>query len=125
MKLFNDKYCMDETNVCITWKCVCENNDVIKVCMHIRDESHKHESILFGFPGRCDDAIVINYCILYAKYYIYLEKLKENKNQNTFNIDFLGYLSKLKYILKTEKSICTHNNQSIKFNKFNFIYDNL
>ncbi len=63
--------------------------------------------------------------ILYAKHYVYLEKLKENKNQNTFNIDFLGYLSKLKCILKIEKSICTHNNQSIKFNKFNFIYDNL
>ncbi len=49
--------------------------------LNIRDESHIHESILFGFPGRSDDAIVINYCILYAKHYIYLEKLKENKNQ--------------------------------------------
>ncbi len=66
--------------------------------LNIRDESHIHESILFGFPGRSDDAIVINYCILYAKHYIYIEKLKENKNQNTFNIDFLGYLFKLKYI---------------------------
>ncbi len=74
---------------------------------------------------RSDDTIVINYCILCAKQYIYLEKLKENKNQNTLNIDFLGYLSKLKYILKIEKSICIHDNQSIKFNKFNFKYDNL
>ncbi len=92
--------------------------------LNIRDESYIHESILFGFPGR-SDAIVINYCILYAKHYIYLEKLKENKNQNTLNIDFLGYVSKLKYILKIEKSICIHNNQSIKFNEFNFIDDNL
>ncbi len=89
------------------------------------DQSHIHESILFGFPGRSDDAIVINYCILYAKQYIYLEKLKENKNQNALNIDFLGYLSNLKYILKIEKSICIHSNQSIKFDKFNFIYDKL
>ncbi len=89
------------------------------------NELHIHESILFGFPGKSDDVIVINYCILYAKHYIYLEKLKENKNQNKLNIDFLGYLSKLKYILKIEKSLCIHNNQSIKFNKFNFIYDNL
>ncbi len=89
----------------------------------IRAESHIHETILFGFPGRRDDAIVINYCILYAKDYIYLEKPKENNNRNTLNIDFLGYLSKLKYILKKKKKpIC---NQSIKFNKFNFIYDNL
>ncbi len=68
-----------------------------------RDESYIHESFLFGFPERSDNAIVINYCILYAKHYIYLEKRKENKNQNTLNIDFLGYLSKLKYILKIEK----------------------
>ncbi len=93
--------------------------------LNIRDESHIHISILFGFPGRNDDAIVINYCILYAKQYIYLEKRKENKNHNTLNIDFLGYLSKLKYILKIEKRTCIHNNQSIKFNKFNCIYDNL
>ncbi len=93
--------------------------------LNIRHESHIHKSILFGFPGRSDDAIVINYCILYAKHYIYLEKLKENEKQNTFNIDFLGYLSQLKYILKIEKSICIHNNQSIKFNKFNFMYDNM
>ncbi len=37
-----------------------------------------HESILLGFPGTNNDVIVINYCILYAKYYIYLEKLKQN-----------------------------------------------
>ncbi len=35
--------------------------------LNIRDELHIHESILFGFPGRNDDAIVINYYILYAK----------------------------------------------------------
>ncbi len=70
----------------------------------IRAESHIHETILFGFPGRRDDAIVINYCILYAKDYIYLEKPKENNNRNTLNIDFLGYLSKLKYILKIKKN---------------------
>ncbi len=65
------------------------------------------------------------YCILYAKQHTYLEKFKENKNENTINIDFLRSLSKLKYILKIEKSICIHINQRIKFNKFNFIYDNL
>ncbi len=61
-----------------------------------------HESILFGFPGRSDDAIVINYCILCAKQYIYLEKRKENKNQNTFNIDLLGYQAKI-YIKNRKK----------------------
>ncbi len=49
--------------------------------LNIRDESHIHESILFGFPGRSDDAIVINYCILYAKHYIYLENLKKKRTK--------------------------------------------
>ncbi len=40
-------------------------------------------------------------------------------------IDFFGYLSHLKYILKIEKGICIHKNQSIKFDKCNVIYDNL
>ncbi len=32
IKLFNDKYCMDERNVCATWRAMCENNDdVIRV----------------------------------------------------------------------------------------------
>ncbi len=34
IKLFNDKYCMDERNVYATWMCKCENNeDVIRVCL--------------------------------------------------------------------------------------------
>ncbi len=39
--------------------------------------------------------------------------------------DFLGYLSYIKYILKVEESICTNNNQRLKFDKFNIIYENL
>ncbi len=47
----------------------------------IRDESHIHESILFGFPGRSDYAIVINYCILYAKHCIYRKKHMYSQNR--------------------------------------------
>ncbi len=37
MKLFNDEYDKDESNVFATWKCMCENNeDVITVCMPIK-----------------------------------------------------------------------------------------
>ncbi len=42
-------------------------------------EENIHESILFGFHESSDNAIVINYCILYAKQYIYLEKLNDKK----------------------------------------------
>ncbi len=60
--------------------------------------------------------------MLYAKHYIFIEKLKENSNQNGLDIDFFGYI---KNILKIEKGICIHNNQSTKFAKFNVKYDNL
>ncbi len=43
---------------------------------NMRDYPHIHDS---------DDAIAINYCILYAKYFIYREKLN---NQNILTIDF-------------------------------------
>ncbi len=46
---------------------------------NIRMEEHIHESILFGFSESSDNVIVINYCILYAKQYIYLEKLNNKK----------------------------------------------
>ncbi len=42
---------------------------------NIREANHIHESILFGFPMGSDGVIVINHSMLYAKYYIYLEKL--------------------------------------------------
>ncbi len=59
------------------------------------------ESILFSFPGDSDDAIPINCCTLYAKHFIYREKIN---NQNMLTIDFLAYLSDLKYTLKIEKT---------------------
>ncbi len=61
-------------------------------------------TIIFRFPWRCNDAIVINCCILYTNKFLYLEKPKDNKEQNALNIDFLGYMSQLKYKLKIEKN---------------------
>ncbi len=90
------------------------------ICFNIRDEPYIYESIRFGFPWNSDDAIFINYCMLYTKHYIYVEKLIENRNHNGLNIDFFEYLSHLKYILKIEKGI--HKNQSTKFDHFNVIY---
>ncbi len=40
---------------------------------NIGEECYIHESILFGFPWSSDDDIAIHYCMLYAKYYIYLK----------------------------------------------------
>ncbi len=92
---------------------------------NIGEQSYIHESILFRFSGSSNDAIAINYCMLYAKYYIYLTKLKEENKKREFNVDFLGYLCYLKYTLKIEKSICNRKNQITKFDKFSTIFENL
>ncbi len=47
-----------------------------------------------------DAAIAINYCILYAKHFIYKAKIS---NLNEFTIDILSYLSHPKYVLKIEE----------------------
>ncbi len=36
-KHLNRKYYMDESNVYIKWKHVCHNNEVIRMCMQVRD----------------------------------------------------------------------------------------
>ncbi len=69
-------------------------------------------SFLFRFPGDSENTIVTNYCILYAKQYIYLEKLKD-KNKC------------LKHVLKIEENICSKNNEKLKVDKFNITYENL
>ncbi len=64
------------------------------------------ECILFGFPGQTNNSILINYCILYAKFYIYTQTINNN---NYF--EFLCYLPVLKNGLLVEENICKANNQ--------------
>ncbi len=49
------------------------------------------ECIICGFPGSTQNTKLINYCILYAKYFNY-----KNKMNGMDKIGFLGYLSYLK-----------------------------
>ncbi len=88
----------------------------------MRLSSHTWINSFFGFPGESDDAIAINYCVLYDKHLIYRAKIN---NQNEPTIDFLTYLSHLKYVLKIEKSICIGKNQRANFENINNIYDTL
>ncbi len=38
IKPFNDKYCMDERNVFVTWRDMCEKNeDVIRICIQVKE----------------------------------------------------------------------------------------
>ena len=78
------------------------------------------ECILFGFHGEDDLTQVLNYIILTAKEYIYIQRLT-NENR----IDFLTYLPILKKKLYIEELICKKNNTIHKFKKFHFIYENI
>ncbi len=63
----------------------------------IRNVDHLQESILFGFVGSNGITDVLNYCILYAKYYIYIQRLF---NQNKLYV--YAYLTFLKNTLTIE-----------------------
>ncbi len=79
---------------------------------NLGEEQYIYEPILFGFPGDSNNTIVTNYCILYAKQYMYLEKLKDKNKCTSFNVEFLEYLSHLKHVLKIEENICSKNNEN-------------
>ncbi len=60
IKLFNDKYCMDERNVNATWRDMCEKNeDVIRVCMQVKEIVDTRDKYVDGVlnRGECRDII--------------------------------------------------------------------
>ncbi len=52
----------------------------------------------FWIPINSNDILTLHFCILYAKYYIYIHKLS-----NSNKIDFLNFLSYLKQKINIEK----------------------
>ncbi len=76
--------------------------------------------MLFGFPGENKIYKVINFCILIAKYYIYIQKLI-----NSNKIYFYDYLAQLKQKLQIENIICIDEGNPSKFEQFEFILDNI
>ncbi len=67
----------------------------------IRDRQLIEECILFDFPINNDVMYVLNFCTLYAKYYIYIQWLFNNKT-----LDRYVCLTQLKQALKIEENIC-------------------
>ncbi len=86
----------------------------------IKDSQVIEECILFGFPPNSDVMQVLDFCILYVKYYIYIQHFF---NDNT--LDLFACLIQLKQALKIEEHICIKNNNEDKFLKYHFIYENL
>ncbi len=86
----------------------------------IKDSQVIEECILCGFPSDSDTMQVLNLCILFAKYYIYIQRLFNN---NT--LDLYDCLTQLKQALQIEENIFIKNKNEEKFFKFHFMYDNL
>ncbi len=78
------------------------------------------ECILFGYPGDDDIISVLNYCVLYAKYFIHTMKMS-GKN----DLDLYHYLRVLKQKMLMEKQVCIKTGNSNLFNKFKVINDSL
>ena len=79
----------------------------------IQDESEIIECILFGFPVESDIFNVLNFIVLYAKYYIYRQRL-----YNDNKIDFFEFLIILKHKLKQKKYCLSQNNNEAAFEPF-------
>ncbi len=85
-----------------------------------KDNDEVAQCLLFGLQGNSDVVLASNYCILNAKYYIYIQKLLHNNK-----IDFYNYLVQLKNKLQVEEICCTNENNSTQFKKLEFILDSL
>ena len=84
------------------------------------DYENLEEAVIFGFKSRGGIHSVLNYCILMAKYHIYVKRIHHDNA-----VDLSQYLVFLKHKLKIEKQICDGNEDCTDFNKFTFLYDQL
>lgn len=67
------------------------------------------ENILLGFPCISNEDVVLNFCIILSKYYMFMSKLNQNQ------IIFLNFLKILKNKLVVEEAIQT---KKLSLNKF-------
>ena len=76
-------------------------------------------NVLFGIPRINEDPIidVMNFCILYAKYYIYQQNLSNGE------MFFLDYVKLIKDKLEIEKTVCMLNHECNFDKKWAFFYD--
>ncbi len=86
----------------------------------IKNSSILEECIIFDFPFNSDVIQVLNCCLLYTKYYIYIQCLFQGNK-----LDLYVCLTQLKFALEIEYNICKSTNNEICFNKYKFIYDSL
>ena len=79
----------------------------------------KEENIVLGFLNDCENNVILNYCIILAKFYIYTCK-REDKM-----LFFLSYLSYLKDKLVVKKFISTESGKEKLFYTVCYLYEAL
>ena len=85
------------------------------------DYDNLEESILFGFQAEGGSFKVLNYCVLMAKYYIYINRIHNNNS-----VDNYQYLVFLKSKLTIEKNVCSHYYENENsFEMFESLYEQL
>ena len=82
------------------------------------NQSVNVKHILFGLQrwNRCP--LVLDYCVMYTKLYIYKHRLHRQNE-----LDIRGLQSYLKWKIKIEPQICTNERNPKAFDKFMAIYD--
>ncbi len=76
------------------------------------------ECILMWFPETSDDILVLNYCILYTKYYSFIQRLFNNNE-----LDLYVCQTQVKLALNIVHSICKKGNEHQKYIKFSHMYE--
>ena len=95
------------------WNSLCDIK-IDTICEQIE------EIIIFGMPSSNPTILVLNLCLIIAKFHIYKQRLFHDNC-----ISFYMFLSELKNKLFIEESICIRESSPAKFKKYQFIYDNL
>ena len=84
------------------------------------NQSVNVKNILFGFNHETDAHLVLDYCVMYTKYYIYKHRFhRENE------LDIRGLQSYLNWKIKIKQQICTNERNPKAFDKYIVIYANL
>ena len=90
----------------------------------IRNTGVTEECIFFGIPNTDPDKKemihVFNYCLFYAKHYIYIQKLFQNGV-----LDLYACKVQIKNAVEIEQRICTNKGESHKLKKYECILNNL
>ncbi len=87
----------------------------------IKNSHVPEECIIFGCQLNMNAMQVVNFCILYTKYYYMFIQCLFNKNE----LDLYVCLAQVKLALEVEYNICKNSNKEKDFHKFKFVYDNI